>query len=285
MAETLVASGAETRVQRRRVSTGGYVGAAILLAVALLAVAITWLSPYDPVHGTGAGSMVGPSTSHLLGTDFYSRDLFTRIAYGGRVSLGVGMLVTIASLVLGVGIGVVSGYFGGAVDAVISRLTDALMAIPGILLAIAIVAALGPGLVNESIALTFVYLPVMLRVARGATLGISRRMHVRSAHAVGASDARVIVRHILPYIIGPIVVQSAFIFAHAVLYEAALSFLGLGVQPPEPSWGNIINEGMSYMFSDPGYVVYPSIAICITVLAVNLLGDALRDMLEVEGQA
>lgn len=264
---------------------GGWFGLAILVIMAVVAIAAPVLAPDDPNAAGAAGRLASPSAQHPLGTDLYARDLLSRIIYGDRVSLTVGLIVTVSALVLGLILGLTAAYAGSWVDALIGRVTDTLMAFPGILLAIAILAALGTGIVRVSIALTVVYLPQMIRVVRGTALAVRQRLHVRSATALGASPVRLMVKHIAPFVMGPATVQATFVFAHAILYEASLSFLGLGIQPPQATWGNLVSDGLIQMSTDPQLVIYPSVAITIAVLAVNLLGDALRDRIDPEGRA
>lgn len=270
------------RRRRRGFGVTGWLGAGVLAVIALAAVLAPLVTPFGPVDPSG-GALEAPNGTHWLGTDMYSRDTFTRIVYGARVSLSVGLLVTAVTFVLGMALGLVSGFFGGWLDAVIGRCTDALLALPGILIAISIVAVLGTGVVNVAIALVLVYVPVMLRMVRGSTIAVRQRLHVRSARAAGAGPVRILLRHIAPYVLGPALVQATFVFAHAVLYEASLSFLGLGVQPPTPTWGNMIADGLEHLSANPLQVVIPSLVISLVVLAVNLFGDALRDAIDPEG--
>lgn len=240
------------------------------------------LWPYDSIAPTGDGSLAGPSVSHPFGTDQYGRDLLARVLEGGRVSLQVGVTVTVLTLLIGGALGLCAGYLMRIPDAIISRLVDTMLSVPGILLAIAVISVLGTGSFNVSIALTLAYIPEMARVVRGATISVRNQPHVKAAKAVGSSTGRVVLRHIVPFVAGPAIVQATFVLAYAILNESALSFLGIGVRAPDPSWGNIIAEGRSFLTQDPFHVIFPGIAISVTVLAVNVIGDGLRDLLAPE---
>lgn len=271
------------RLSLRGIGLGGRIGLVYLAVLVLVAVFAGMLAPHSPVDPVADESLAGPSANHWMGTDLYNRDVFSRVLFGARVSMGAGLAVTAIVFVLGFLLGLVAAYFGSWVDATIGRLTDAMMAIPGILLAIAIIAVLGSGMGNVIIALSLTYLPEMIRVVRGQALSIRGRLHVRAATALGASHPRMMLVHIAPYVLGPAVVQATFVFAHAILYESALSFLGLGIQPPSPTWGNLIADGLSYLSSAPMQVVFPCLVVSSAVLAVNLLGDSLRDLVDPEG--
>jgi peptide/nickel transport system permease protein len=237
---------------------------------------------YDPIEPTGDGSLTGSSAAHPFGTDQYGRDLLARVLEGGRVSLQVGVTVTVLTLLIGGALGLVAGYLMRIPDAIISRLVDTMLSVPGILLAIAVISVLGSGSFNVSIALTMAYVPEMARVVRGATISVRNQPHVRSARAVGSPASRVVLRHIVPFVAGPAIVQATFVLAYAILNESALSFLGIGVRAPDPSWGNIIADGRSFLTQEPFHVIFPGIAISLTVLAVNMIGDGLRDLLAPE---
>lgn len=264
---------------------GGTAGAVYLLVVSLVAIFAGLLAPEDPIQPVAAGPLTGPSADHWFGTDNFSRDIFSRILFGARVSMSVGVIVTLTVFVLGFAIGMVAAYFGGWVDQIVGRVTDVVMSIPGILLAITIIAVLGPGLVNLLIAMIVIYLPEMIRVVRGAALSARNKLHVRAAVSIGAPAGVIMLRHIAPFVLGPATVQATFIFAYAVLNEAALSFLGLGVQPPTASWGNMVADGLQHMSSNPIQIIIPSLVITSVVLAANLLGDALRDKVDPAGVA
>lgn len=261
---------------------GGGILVAIVVVIAIFA---PLLAPYDPFEMDQAARLTGPSAAHWLGGDLYGRDVLSRILYGSRVSMTVGVIVTLSAVIIGGALGLLAGYVGGAVDAVIGRITDVFLAVPGILLAIAIVAVLGPGLTNVSIALAIGQTPQMIRVVRSSTMAIRGRPMVTAAISIGAGRSRVLFVHIMPYVLGAAVVQGTFVFAHAILYEASLSFLGVGITPPEPTWGNMINEARAFLSHAPTNAIFAGIAISILVLGVNLLGDGLRDVIDTEGRA
>lgn len=279
------APGGSRGVRLRRLGIGGSIGAVILIIIAVTSVMIQFVGQWDPSTPTPAGPLAGMSSEHMFGTDLYGRDLFTRVAYGARVSLAVGLSVSVAATAVGLFCGVIAAYYGGIIDVLISRVVDAFLAIPHILFAIAILAILGSGLPKVIIALIVVYCPLMTRVTRGASIAINARPHVRAARAIGASNMRIIFRHIIPHVLGPVVVQATFVFAIAMLYEALLSFLGLGVTPPTPSFGNIVDESLEYIFSDVSYVLLPSAVLTVTVYSINLVGDAIRDRVDPRGSS
>jgi len=284
MATTVEITVARQTPKTRRFSLGlgGWIGAGILVLFFVVAILAPIMAPYDPVKQIG-DSLAAPGAGHIMGTDLYNRDVFSRVLYGAQVSMSVGLIVTLVAFVVGVVLGLASAYFGSWVDVIIGRVTDALMAVPGILLAIAILAVLGGGLSNVVIALSLVYLPEMIRVVRGQALSVKERLYVTSAVALGSGHGRLILRHIAPHVLGPTIVQATFVFAHALLYESALSFLGLGIQPPQATWGNLVADGLPYLSSAPLQVVFPCIVVSLAVLSVNLFGDALRDVIDPEG--
>jgi peptide/nickel transport system permease protein len=235
---------------------------------------------YDPVKIAPEQRLAAPSAAHPLGNDLYGRDTFTRVLYGGRISLGVGVLSVGLALLTGGSLGAASGYLGGWFDALVMRLSDILLAFPAILLAIGLLAFLGGGFWNVVLAIAIVYAAPMARVARAAVLMVRHEEYVDAASAVGAGDVRVLHRHILPNAIAPLIVESTLRLALAILAEAALSFLGLGTQPPAPTWGQMIAEGRSVMTFSSWPAIGPGLAITITVLGFNLLGDGIRDALD-----
>lgn len=273
------------RPSRRRMplSTGGWIVGGLLLAIAVVAVLAPLIAPYDPSKPTDAGDLQPFSSQHPLGTDSFSRDTLSRLIYGAQVSMTVGLATTALVFVAGFALGVLAAYAGKWGDALIGRLADTLLSIPGILLAITLLAILGPSMTSLIAALALVYLPEMIRVVRGSALSARSRLHVRAAVSLGASPVRVMLRHIAPFVIGPATVQATFVFAYAILSEAALSFLGVGVQPPAASWGNMISDGLKYLSVAPLQIIIPSAAITLVVLLANLLGDALRDVFDPEG--
>jgi peptide/nickel transport system permease protein len=263
------------------VTTSARTGAALVaffLAVAALA---PLLAPFDPAHIALPEGLRTPSLQHLFGQDRLGRDILSRIVFGARVSLGVGLATVLVSLTLGTAIGLVSGLVGGWVDELVMRAVDVLLAFPGILLAIALSAMLGPGLANVVLALSVIGWTSYARLVRAETLSLRGRAHVESAVALGASPLRLVGLHVLPLLAAPLAVQATFGFAGAVVAEASLSFLGLGTQPPTPSWGAMLNEGRSFLLVAPHVALFPGAAVFATVLGINFLGDALRDRLDV----
>jgi peptide/nickel transport system permease protein len=265
------------RMRRVRFATLGIVVVAFVVFLALFA---DLLAPLDPIKPDLNRSLEPPGLSHLLGTDDLGRDILSRVIYGARVSLLAGVVsVAIASLG-GVGLGVISGYWGGWVDNVIMRLMDSLLSFPAIVLALAIAAAIGAGLTNVMIAIGIVNTPTFARLARGQTLAVRELDYVGAARVLGARDLRIVRVHLLPNIAAPLIVQTSLSVAFAILAEASLSFLGFGVKPPEPSWGSMVSMGRGYLQQAPWLVFGPGAAIFITVMGFNFVGDALRDALD-----
>jgi peptide/nickel transport system permease protein len=261
-------------------TTRHWIAAAVGLGALLLAaLAAPVLSPHDPTAQNLSASLAPPSYEHPLGCDKLGRDQLSRLLHGGRVSLTVGVSTVVASVSLGLLVGAISGYAGGATDFWLMRLVDVLLAFPGILLAIALAAVLGPGLPNVVLALSLVGWTGYARLVRGEVLSIRERDHVEAAVALGLPASRVIFWHVLPLVAAPLAVQATFGVAAAIVGEASLSFLGLGVQPPTASWGAMINDGRSFLLVAPRLTVYPGVAILLTVLGVHSLGDRLRDLL------
>jgi len=252
---------------------GGFI-VLLALALALFGPAV---SPYDPSSQQLARRLEGPSGRHPFGLDELGRDILTRIASGARISLLVGLAVVSVSSIVGMFFGSVAGYFGGRIDDAISRVIDVLMAFPGILLAIALVAVLGPSLVNVVLALSVIGWVGYARLVRGQALRAREFEFVQAARALGASPARIVLRHVLPTAFPAVVVQATLGMAGAIIAEASLSFLGLGVQPPTPSWGTMLDAGRSHLFDAPHLTIFPGMAIAILVLGFNFLGDGLRD--------
>lgn len=254
---------------------------ALVVLAAILAIAglAAWTMPYDPMKMDILNRMKPPSAAHWFGTDEFGRDVLSRIMQGAQLSLLVGLLVVAVAAVMGTLIGLLAGYVR-ALDGVLMRLTDALMAFPDILLAIAFMAALGPSLYNVVLALGIVYTPRVARVVRAAALVVREMPYVEAATALGASTPRIVFLHILPNLMSPLVVQATFIFAYAILTEAALSFLGVGVPPTTPTWGNMIAGAQQYFQQADWLVLFPGLAIVATVLALQIVGDGLRDALD-----
>jgi peptide/nickel transport system permease protein len=256
----------------------GVVLVTILVVWALFA---PWIAPQDPAHIDLPTRLAGPSSAHWCGTDELGRDIFSRLIYGSRISMLVGSCVVAASLALGLIVGSIAGYYGGRIDRFVNVVVmNAFLSFPGILLAIAFVAFRGPGIFNLVLALSLGGWVGYARLVRAQVLATREREFVEAARALGASDLRVIVRHILPNIIQPIIVQAAIGMAGAILAEATMSFLGLGVPPPTASWGAMLNDGRAHLFDAPHLVIFPAMAVMLAVLAFNFIGDALRDFLD-----
>jgi len=260
---------------RRRTTVVGAILMTLMIGVGVLAPLIGG----DPAHMDVAGRLAAPGRAHWFGTDDVGRDVWSRVVYGARLSLLVGVAVVVLSFVVGVVCGVVAGFYR-RLDNVVMRVMDGLMAFPAIVLAIALMAALGPSVVNVIVAIAVVYSPRVARVVRGSVLVIRETSYVEAARALGASDLTLIARHVLPNCLSPVIVQGSFVFAAAVLTEAALSFLGVGVPPYVPSWGVILAEGRLYIQQAPWLVLYPGVAIMLTIFGLNLFGDGLRDLLD-----
>jgi len=254
-------------------------GIVILLAVILAALLAPWVAPYAPNKLSIVNKLQGPSWSHFFGTDEFGRDIFSRAIYAGRVSLLVSLGVVAISTILGIFLGVAAGYFR-RLDAPISRLLDAMMSFPDILLAIALVAALGPSLTTVIIALGITYAPRLARIVRGSTLVIREMPYIEAAISLGLPTWQVLLRHVLLNLASPILVQATFVFASAMLAEASLSFLGIGVSSDMPTWGTMLAAGREYMNNAPWLMLFPGLAIILSVLSLQLVGDGLRDMVD-----
>ncbi|ABE42617.1 ABC transporter permease [Polaromonas sp. JS666] len=261
---------------RRRIVLAAGICLLVVVAVALLANVITG---YDPNETAVRERLSVPTVSHLMGTDELGRDLFARIAFGGRYSLTIAALTAMGAIVFGTLFGLVAGFFR-RLDAPIMRVVDAMMSLPDILLAIALVAILGPSMLNVVLALVLVYSPRVARVVRASTLVVRELLFVEAARAVGVSTPRILWRHILPNLMSPILVQASFIFAYAILAEAALSFLGVGVPPEIPTWGTMVAGSQQYAHEALWIVLFPGLAIILTALSLQLLGDGVRDLLD-----
>lgn len=255
-------------------------GLAVLIITALLAIFAPVVAPYGYEEQDLFNTLAGPSREHWLGTDNLGRDMLSRLIYGGRNSLTLGLISVALAAGLGVVLGAVSGYYGGRVDMVIMRLLDVLQAVPAILLAIAISATLGPGYMNCILALTISQIPGFTRMTRASCLNVQGMEYVEAARSINARERRIIFKHVLPNAISPIIVQATMSVATAILTSASLSFIGLGVQPPQAEWGAMLSAGRSYIRSNPHVIIYPGITIMIVVLSLNLLGDGLRDALD-----
>lgn len=264
-------------VLRNRLAVAGLIMLTGLVLVALFAPLI---APYGLNDLDVANRLSGPSLDHPFGTDNIGRDVFSRVVIASRVSLQVGAISVGIALALGVPIGLISGYYGGRIDSILMRVMDILFSIPAIVLAMAILAALGPNIVNAMVAIGIVYTPIFARITRGSVLSLRDAVFVRAARSIGATDSRIIATHILPNVIAPIIVQTSLSLAFAILAEAALSFLGLGVQPPDPAWGRMLSEGRGFFQQAPWMALFPGLAILLTVMSFNLVGDGLRDALD-----
>lgn len=281
--ETLPAPArAERFAQVRRIfgSSPLVAGASILLALIVLAALLApALAPFDPMRLEPSQRLKPPSDVNWLGTDAFGRDLFSRILYGARISLVVGVGAAVAATALGLAVGLLAGFFRG-LDAVLMRIVDGLMAIPNILLAIAIVSLSGATLWTVLIAITIPEVPRVVRLVRSVVLSAREEPYVEAAIAAGSSTWRILIRHLLPNTVAPLIVQGTYICASAILIEAILSFLGAGVSPETPTWGNIMAEGRIYFQINPGIILWPGLIVSITILAINLVGDAVRDALD-----
>lgn len=255
-------------------------GAAILAFTVLLAIFGPSVLAHDPNTMDFNARFAPPSVEHIFGTDDFGRDTFTRIAYGARVSLQVGIIAVGLAATVGTLLGMLAGYGSRLLDEFIMRAMDVLYAFPAILLAIAILAALGKGVGNAMIAIGIVYIPIFARIARGAVLSVKNEEFILAARTLGADDRRILFRHILPNILSPIIVETTLSLAFAILAEASLSFFGLGTQPPDPSWGRMLSEGRSYFRQSAWMGIFPGLAIMFTVMGFNFLGDGLRDALD-----
>jgi peptide/nickel transport system permease protein len=281
-AQPLGARARRRRILRRRFlrRPAAVVSLVIVVGAILAAVFARWVAPYSPEQTDFDAILAGPSREHLLGTDDLGRDTLSRIIWGARASIQAGFFATVLAMALAVPIGLVSGYYRGWVDTVIARVTDVLLAFPFLILAVGLAAILGPSLLNATLALGIAAVPPLVRIARGEALALREEDYVRAAVANGANDPVIVGRHILPNMASTLLVQATLTIPAAIIGEAVLSFLGLGVQPPTPSWGVMLNAAQPYLNEAPSLAVYPGLAIVIVALAFNLLGDGLRDVLD-----
>jgi len=265
------------RLVKRRGALFGLGMVVFFIVIALLA---PWISPYDPLATSWSAIRKAPSMQHWFGTDDIGRDVLARVIWGARASLTAGVISVSIALSVGVPLGIAAGYAGGTVDMVISRLTDAMLACPFLILAIALAAFLGPNLTNAMIAIGIAATPIFIRLTRGQVLAVKVEDFVEAARAVGNPHIRIALRHILPNVVPPLIVQATLAIAAAVIAEASLSFLGLGQQPPAPSWGSMLNTAKNFVENAPWMAVWPGVSIFLLVLSFNLLGDGLRDALD-----
>lgn len=264
---------------RLRYQYGAVVGSLLLLIVFSATLLAPIIAPHDPLEIVD-DRRLAPSRQYLMGTDEIGRDQFSRILYGGRVSLRVGVLAVVIGAAFGTLLGIMAGFVGGWIDNIIMRIVDVLLAFPGILLALVIVAILGPSINSVMVAVGIEFIPAFVRTVRGSTLSVREEDYVLAARAVGAKPGRIIVRHILPNVIATVVVLGSLAFGIAILSAAGLSFLGLGAQPPTPEWGSMLATGRNYLRESPHMAIFPGAVIMIVVLALNLLGDGLRELLD-----
>ncbi|MFO1444523.1 ABC transporter permease [Bacillus sp. Bva_UNVM-123] len=260
-----------------RMNKAAMVGAIIVAIYIFIALFAPLLAPYDPFEIKLENKLMPPSTDHWMGTDDKGRDILSRILYGSRLSMGVGFAAVLFGAFFGIILGLVAGYYGKWVDTVIMRIMDVMLAFPGILLALAIISALGPSLINVTIAVGAFSIPLFARIVRGSTLEVKQLEYIDAIRSLGASDAIIIFKHIFPNILSPIIVQGTLRLATAILSAAGLSFLGLGAQPPSPEWGTMLSNGRDFLFSAPYIALFPGLAISILVLGFNIFGDGLRD--------
>ncbi len=278
----------ESQPKRKRGGLGRFVsrnqraviGGVVLVLIFASAIFADWLAPYPPNRQNLRNRLQPPSAEHVLGTDNFGRDVMSRIIHGGRVSLSIGFISVGIALGIGGLMGLMAGFYGGWLDSLISGIVDVLLALPAFLLALAIVAALGPSIVNVMIAVGIATVPAFARIMRSAVLTVREMDYVTAAEAVGSRDARVMLKHIIPNSLGPVIVQVSLSLAGAILSAAGLSFLGMGAQPPTPEWGSMLNAARPYIRDAQWTVTFPGLAIVITVLALNLVGDGLRDALD-----
>jgi peptide/nickel transport system permease protein len=256
------------------------VGFTIVLALVVVGLFGRALAPYDPLGMDFGALFAPPSWAHPFGTDEFGRDIFSRVLYGARVSLQVAFIAVGISGTVGVLLGLTAGFLGGWIDELVMRVMDVLFAFPAVLLAITIMAILGRGVGNAMIAIAIVYVPIFARVTRGAVISVRGREYVTAARALGKSPFGIMLRHVLPNALGPIIVQTSLSLAFAILAEAALSFFGLGTQPPDPSWGRMLSEGRGFLRQAPWMGIFPGLAIMVSVMGFNFLGDGLRDLLD-----
>lgn len=255
-------------------------GSLLVALVIVMAAGAPLIAPYSPYDLDVTKMLQGPSVAHWLGTDEVGRDVLTRTIYAARISIEVALIAVSVGLAGGTLIGLLAAYFGGVVDMVLMRLMELLFSFPAILLAVVLMASLGTSILNAMVAIGIIFIPGFARLARASTMDVLRQQYVEAARSIGMGDARIIFREILPNILAPLLVEAAVAFAYAILLESALSFLGLGAQPPEASWGNMINTGRGFMAQAPWLGIVPGAALFFCVLGFNLLGDGMRDYLD-----
>ncbi|MBS3990993.1 MAG: ABC transporter permease [Erysipelothrix sp.] len=265
---------------RLRKNKAAVIGLVILVFLILVAIFADVIAPYDFRAQDLNATFVKPNSTHWFGTDNFGRDIFSRVVYGSRISLQIGFIAVGIALFVGGFIGAVSGYFGGIFDTLFMRLVDVMLAVPTILLAISIVAVLGPGITNLMIAVGVSSIPSYARIVRANVMSIKEMQYIEAARAMGTTNVSIILKHVIPNTLAPVIVQSTIGVAGAILSAAGLGFIGLGIQPPNPEWGSMLNAGRHFIRDHPHLTTYPGLAIMITILSLNLLGDGLRDVLD-----
>lgn len=255
-------------------------GGVLISLLVLSAFTAQWIAPYDPIQQSLKDSLLPPSYHHWMGTDQYGRDVFSRLLYGSRVSLSVGVVAVMIYVFIGTTVGSVAGYYGGWVDGVLMRLVDILLCIPTFFLILMVIAFVGPNIINIMVIIGVTSWTDVARLVRGEILALKEREFIQAAHVIGMKDSRIILRHLLPNAMGPVLVVATLGIGGAILVESSLSFLGLGVQPPTPSWGNMLEEGKEHLTDAWWLITFPGLAIFLTVLGYNLLGEGLRDLLD-----
>lgn len=265
------------RFIRNKPATFGFILFTLLLALCLAA---PWISEYSPSKQNLSQALQTPSAQHWLGTDYLGRDILTRLLYGGRLSLTIGFLAVTMGLVIGIPLGAISGYYGGWIDIIVQRIADILLSFPSFLLALTMVAMMGVGVKNVIISVGILAVPSFMRLVRGSVLSIRDMLYVEASRCIGASDTRIIFRHILPNAMAPVIIQASLNMGYAISTAAGLGFLGLGVQPGTPEWGMMLGEAKNYLFSHPYIVTFSGLAIFLAIVSLNLIGDGMRDALD-----
>jgi len=257
-----------------------WIGLVIFLVIALMAISAPWVTGQDPLEQDILARLKPPTEAHLLGTDYFGRDIYSRIIYGARLSLLIGLTSTALAMVIGSAIGMIAGWYGGRIDTLVMQVMDILLAFPSLILGLIIVAMLGPSILNIVIAIALTSIPPFARIARAPTIALKEREFIEACRALGYSDARILIIHILPNILPEILVMGSLWLANAIRTEASLAFIGLGVKPPAPTWGSMIREGFENILDSAWLVIAPGGAILIVIFALNLLGDGLRDAID-----
>ncbi|WP_413377063.1 nickel transporter permease [Alkalihalobacillus sp. 1P02AB] len=270
----------KTFFKKLRKNKAAMFGGILILFFIIVAIIGPYIAPYSPSQVNYSMKLAPPSADHWFGTDHHGRDIFSRIIHGMKITLSIGFVSVFVSAIIGTVVGIISGYYGKRTDAIIMRIMDVLLAFPGILLALAIVSVLGPSIENVIIAVAIFSIPVFARIVRGSTLSVRKLEYIDAVKALGASDFRIIFKHILPNVTSPLIVQTTLSIATAILTASGLSFIGLGAQPPSPEWGAMLSDGRSYLYQAGHVAFFPGMMIVIVVLAFNIFGDGLRDALD-----